>query len=1089
MSTNAEQTMQLYPQPYATTDIDLQTVTQVHCDPLDPSQYMIPASGPIHGNHAYQNPLTHHQRQMLSEGQVSHYPEFKLPYQNNLPGHLSGYESPLDGRLDSPLDSKPPHDRRLHGSFSEMPERRMSVASMGAHRGSVTSGGKGGFPVRNGSIDDSEVTSPISSQGMGTRTSDESVPQIQNVGTCDRMGDGSKNRDNKDKPPPWSELKTKAGKERKRLPLACIACRRKKIRCSGEKPACKHCLRSRIPCVYKVTTRKAAPRTDYMAMLDKRLKRMEERVIKIIPVQETGKLSSIGRANVKPNLVQPPKTNGTKKRAADEAFSNDIDEWSQSGMNRTGHTRQVSGLDHSENRLLAEGAEHLPPKEIQEHLSEVFFDCLYGQSYHLLHKPSFMRRLRAGTIPPVLILAVCAISARFSTHPQVNTDPAFLRGEPWAKPARDIVLRRYDEPNITILTVLLILGLHEFGTCHGGRSWMLGGMAIRMAYALQLHRELDHDPLGRKQDESSELSFTDREIRRRTMWACFLMDRFNSSGTERPPFANEENIQVQLPIKESHFQMEVPGPTESLDGSVPNPVSPDAGQVSDPRENMGVASYLIRIIALWGRVIKYLNLGGKQRDPHPIWHEESQFADLRTQAENYQKTLPDSLKYNIENLQAHAAEKLANQFLFMHISYNQVVLFLHKFAIPASSGGRIPKEMPTGFVNDAAQTALHAAGQISSLLNETSHYLVAAPFVGYCAFVSSTVHVWGIFSKNPQLEVSSKRNLAYNVKYISKMKKYWGMFHYMAENLKDIYRQHADAALKGPEGSSSIAKPDGSIFQYGDWFTKYPHGVSGTDYEDPATEVKSESGNDAALSQPSDLQSVEQFFSTLSPHAHPDQQQQPQQQSHARKPPKRPARGSIHLDHAPLSQQQQRGLPPTVKTEPHTHIPHHPHNPMLGMPAHAPPPPHSYPPHDLYTPSPTSTPSHPTFPPNSFPTHHLLPMHHHQGVLLQELDRQLVFDAYAGTDPSAGAAAGTSASQALGPMAAASASAAGSMGPSMWDAPMVDFSQLGPGTGGGFGDIASSAWFMPFNLQPPDVGADGEFVGMGYGVDVDGGGG
>ena len=395
MSANAQQTMQLYPPTYATTDLDLQTASQVHGDPLEPSPYMIPASGQGRINHSHQNPLVHHQQQIVSEGQIPQYPEFKLPYQNNLPGHLPGYENPLDGRLDSPLDSKGPYDRRIHGSISDIPERRMSAASMGAHRGSVTSVGKGGFQMRHGSIDGSEVTSPISSQGMGTRTSDESVPQLQNVGTGDGMGEDSKNHDNKDKPPPWSELKTKAGKERKRLPLACIACRRKKIRCSGEKPACKHCLRSRIPCVYKVTTRKAAPRTDYMAMLDKRLKRMEERVIKIIPVQETGKLSSIGRANVKPNSVQPPKTNGTKKRAADEAFSNDLDEWSQSGMNRTGHTRQVSGMDHSENRLLAEGAESLPSKELQEHLSEVFFDCLYGQSYHLLHKPSFMRRLRS----------------------------------------------------------------------------------------------------------------------------------------------------------------------------------------------------------------------------------------------------------------------------------------------------------------------------------------------------------------------------------------------------------------------------------------------------------------------------------------------------------------------------------------------------------------------------------------------------------------------------------------------------------------------------------------------------------------------
>lgn len=381
--------------------------------------------------------------------------------------------------------------------------------------------------------------------------------------------------------PPWSELKTKAGKERKRLPLACIACRRKKIRCSGEKPACKHCFRSRVPCVYKVTTRKAAPRTDYMAMLDKRLKRMEERVIKIIPKDEERDMAGIGRAAVKPPVAVSGARNVSKaahkrKRSAEDAFSSEYSQWTQPDNQPTSFNDTAPSSRHrrarGENRLLIEGAEFLPPMEIQEHLSEVFFDCVYGQSYLLLHKPSFMRRLSSGTVPPVLILAVCAVSARFSTHPKVSSEPAFLRGEDWANSAADIALSRHDEPNITILTVLLLLGLHEFGTCHGGRSWSFGGQALRMAYALQLHRELDRDPLGRSNEKVSELSFTDREIRRRTMWACVLMDRFNSSGSERPPIGNEKFLHIQLPIKETHFQMEIPGPTEDLHGSVPNPV-------------------------------------------------------------------------------------------------------------------------------------------------------------------------------------------------------------------------------------------------------------------------------------------------------------------------------------------------------------------------------------------------------------------------------------------------------------------------------------------------------------------------------------
>ena len=206
-------------------------------------------------------------------------------------------------------------------------------------------------------------------------------------------GGSKKSKDQVSAPPPWSELKTKAGKERKRLPLACIACRRKKIRCSGEKPACKHCLRSRIPCVYKITTRKAAPRTDYMTMLDKRLKRMEERVIKIIPDPEASKMSSIGRASVRPMSAQTSKSTGPKKRVAGEAFGNEVSEWAQKSP-KGEDARQLSSLDTTENRVLTDGAESLPSKDIQEHLSEVFFDYLYGQSYHVLHKPSFMRRLK-----------------------------------------------------------------------------------------------------------------------------------------------------------------------------------------------------------------------------------------------------------------------------------------------------------------------------------------------------------------------------------------------------------------------------------------------------------------------------------------------------------------------------------------------------------------------------------------------------------------------------------------------------------------------------------------------------------------------
>ncbi|RMZ75573.1 hypothetical protein DV737_g5245, partial [Chaetothyriales sp. CBS 132003] len=712
-----------------------------------------------------------------------------------------------------------------------------------------------------------------------------------------KIGTNSKKKESSDggKRPAWSELKTKAGKERKRLPLACIVCRRKKIRCSGEKPACKHCLRARVPCVYKVTTRKAAPRTDYMAMLDKRLKRMEDRVIKAIPKDELPDLSQTGRAS-----------------------------------------RKVE-----ENKLFTEGLESLPSQQMQEHLAEVFFDCVYGQSYLLLHKPSFMRKLKAGTVPPVLMLAVCAISARFSTHPQVRTEPAFLRGEQWATPARKIIEKRHYEPNITILIAMLMLGLHYFGTCEGGLSWSFGGQAMRMGYALQLHRELDHDPLGRDQivgnknsaatsrtgptnvttttssnndnggdctssnsgntaakskqtpssqpsssSKPSELSFTDREIRRRTMWACYLMDTFNSSGTERPSFLNEDYLQIQLPIKEENFQMEVPGPTEDLEDEM--------RLATTAKSNMGVAAYIIRAVVIWKRIVKYLNLGGKDGDPHRIWDPSSQFALLQRSITSLKSSLPEHLTYTQKNLDTHASLRLANQFLFL-----------------ASS----------------ATTVLKSAEEITSLIAASAGHTLTVPFAGYCAYASATVHVWGMFSRNEELAASSKEALSANYRYLTRMKRYWGMFYYMAESVKETYLKFADVAMRqggggvgqplsrrrrnsseageadmpsnrdngvgsplglsrtdspssplstdaaAGTGAAGAAESDGckgsgsrQMFQYGDWFDKYPHGVSESEWESSHLEYRKDGGqgSQAVMSQQSDLLSVEDFITSLS---------------------------------------------------------------------------------------------------------------------------------------------------------------------------------------------------------------------------------
>jgi hypothetical protein len=372
---------------------DSTTSAPMHGEPLDLEQFMM-------GN----NPDAQNTTPQLEDIGNPQFADFSFSYPILPETGMQG-EAKMENSSDPyNLSGQGSGSDRRNSITSMPPDHRASITSIPAvPRASFSSGvgmGQAGNTSVSGGSDEASPSSNRAGGGLDGGFGDEFGMDIG--GAVDGSDLGGRTKEEKNDPnPPWSELKTKAGKERKRLPLACIACRRKKIRCSGEKPACKHCLRSRIPCVYKVTTRKAAPRTDYMAMLDKRLKRMEERIIKIVPKEEQDSTAaSVTRANVKPAIpgTIPVRNQTGKKRPADEAFGPELENWSKSvsksEMDNGSKPTSLMIQEAEESKLFSEGADALPSKEIQEHLSEIFFENLYGQTYHVLHKPSFMRKMK-----------------------------------------------------------------------------------------------------------------------------------------------------------------------------------------------------------------------------------------------------------------------------------------------------------------------------------------------------------------------------------------------------------------------------------------------------------------------------------------------------------------------------------------------------------------------------------------------------------------------------------------------------------------------------------------------------------------------
>ena len=58
--------------------------------------------------------------------------------------------------------------------------------------------------------------------------------------------------------------------------IACILCRKRKLRCDGQKPSCGTCSRLGHDCAYDEVRKKSGPKRGYVKLLEQRLKQVED---------------------------------------------------------------------------------------------------------------------------------------------------------------------------------------------------------------------------------------------------------------------------------------------------------------------------------------------------------------------------------------------------------------------------------------------------------------------------------------------------------------------------------------------------------------------------------------------------------------------------------------------------------------------------------------------------------------------------------------------------------------------------------------------------------------------------------------------
>lgn len=360
---------------------------------------------------------------------------------------------------------------------------------------------------------------------------------------------------------------------------------------------------------------------------------------------------------------------------------------------------------------------------------------------------------------PLILLGVLALTARF--HPQLvayHSPPSpsspsnpLVASEFYANALRSRLAgadgASLAVPDLTRVQALLMLALHEWGMCRGKSAWVYVGIAIRLSQAMGLSFELENDISPRdlnrspalkteaehfgivRREEPKEQNSDDviaQETKRRTFWACFIMDRCLSSGKYRPRMIKVRDLGIQLPsdnafafgerVRTSRLNsssdrrpqsfdaqgMQIPSLRQSIggfgddklrsNGSTDSKSWSPAGQRNDsgdsdidrwevgPEES--VLSKVIRIIRIWGSIAKWSCAGGRRFVPRTVSLFCSSRRDTNRggRTEQYPPWHPDSRFTKLRSMLAEFQDGLSRNLQYSQRNTDTHIMYKHSLA-------------------------------------------------------------------------------------------------------------------------------------------------------------------------------------------------------------------------------------------------------------------------------------------------------------------------------------------------------------------------------------------------------------------------
>ncbi|KAM3498021.1 hypothetical protein MY10362_008646 [Beauveria mimosiformis] len=383
-----------------------------------------------------------------------------------------------------------------------------------------------------------------------------------------------------------------ANSRRRRAPAACSFCRRRKIKCNGQRPVCLNCATYGEECFFEPVSEpaKEAGRARHVREKSQSQRPRQKPAARNLAerqatahVEEQDGEGSQARASIEAAEssqgeagddagsvegaamgAQPSpdprvsriitSANGIssyhgrtsalfedsipERQPAGDVQPRMPDDWIERGLvAEAARQNQMEQLNYRNGKLDFDG---IPP-DLGMHLLSLHWNRQH-HSFLVTYRPAFMRDMACSGpyFSKLLLNAIYFGAAKFSPRLEVRKDPGDVRTAGWQfrQRVRTLLGEALDRSDMTTIQALLVMtnSLFALGD-ERSAAWLYSGLAFRMITDLGVHVDLSN---------SRRFTDEDLEIRRRVFWGAFVVDKIQSLYQGRPVSLKESDALVPI---------------------------------------------------------------------------------------------------------------------------------------------------------------------------------------------------------------------------------------------------------------------------------------------------------------------------------------------------------------------------------------------------------------------------------------------------------------------------------------------------------------------------------------------------------------